>query len=608
MKKRHWLLATALLTMVGAKAYEPPTMGWSSWNTYRVNISDELIRRQADAMVEKGLKDVGYRYINIDDGFFGGRAADGTLLIHPTRFPDGLKPVADYIHSLGFKAGIYSDAGRNTCGNYWDNDKIAEGVGFYGHDQRDADFYFKEMGFDFIKIDFCGGDPGQNTEHLDLDERERYTAIRRAIDNTGRTDARVNVCRWAFPGTWVHSVGASWRISADIQANWNSVKNIIAKNRYLSAYATEGAFNDMDMLEIGRGMTAPEERTHFGMWCIQSSPLLIGCNMETIPETSLNLIKNKELIALNQDPLALQARVVRVENGIYLYVKDVETLNGKTRAVALYNSGDAAKAFTLNMAEVDLGGTVKVRDLFAGKDMAEVTGGTMRVTVPAHDTKIYRLEAAERLERTLYEAETAWLERYQDIGMNKQLGYATYEEMAGCSGGAKVGWLGNHPENWLEWRDVYSLEGGVYDMTLRYVQWEDRFVNVSVNGGEETRVELTASEPGTNKLTEKTVRVVLRKGNNVIRLSNPSEWVSDIDCMTLKKVETTGISKVEQGNAGNRALKLYSNGRMVVKSEWGAAVSIWDMSGMKRLSLQLQPGKNVIDSLPKGVYYILKES
>ena len=330
--------------------------------------------------------------------------------------------------------------------------------------------------------------------------------------------------------------------------------------------------------------------------------------METIPETSLNLIKNKELIALNQDPLALQARVVRVENGIYLYVKDVETLNGKTRAVALYNSGDAAKAFTLNMAEVDLGGTVKVRDLFAGKDMAEVTGGTMRVTVPAHDTKIYRLEAAERLERTLYEAETAWLERYQDIGMNKQLGYATYEEMAGCSGGAKVGWLGNHPENWLEWRDVYSLEGGVYDMTLRYVQWEDRFVNVSVNGGEETRVELTASEPGTNKLTEKTVRVVLRKGNNVIRLSNPSEWVSDIDCMTLKKVETTGISKVEQGNAGNRALKLYSNGRMVVKSEWGAAVSIWDMSGMKRLSLQLQPGKNVIDSLPKGVYYILKES
>ena len=421
MKKRHWLLATALLTMVGAKAYEPPTMGWSSWNTYRVNISDELIRRQADAMVEKGLKDVGYRYINIDDGFFGGRAADGTLLIHPTRFPDGLKPVADYIHSLGFKAGIYSDAGRNTCGNYWDNDKIAEGVGFYGHDQRDADFYFKEMGFDFIKIDFCGGDPGQNTEHLDLDERERYTAIRRAIDNTGRTDARVNVCRWAFPGTWVHSVGASWRISADIQANWNSVKNIIAKNRYLSAYATEGAFNDMDMLEIGRGMTAPEERTHFGMWCIQSSPLLIGCNMETIPETSLNLIKNKELIALNQDPLALQARVVRVENGIYLYVKDVETLNGKTRAVALYNSGDAAKAFTLNMAEVDLGGTVKVRDLFAGKDMAEVTGGTMRVTVPAHDTKIYRLEAAERLERTLYEAETAWLERYQDIGMNNQL-------------------------------------------------------------------------------------------------------------------------------------------------------------------------------------------
>ena len=138
--------------------------------------------KQADAMAKQGLKEAGYEYINIDDGYFGGRDSKGQLLIHPTRFPNGLRPVVNHIHSLGFKAGIYSDAGRNTCGNFWDKDEKGAGVGLYGHDQQDADYFFKDLKFDFIKVDFCGGDAPQNTEHLDLDERERYTAIRHAID------------------------------------------------------------------------------------------------------------------------------------------------------------------------------------------------------------------------------------------------------------------------------------------------------------------------------------------------------------------------------------------------------------------------------------------
>lgn len=169
--------ATLLASVLAAPASDGPTMGWSSWNTYRVNICDSLIMRQADAMVANGLKDAGYRYINIDDGYFGGRDSHGTLLIHPVRFPRGLKPVVDHIHALGLKAGIYSDAGRNTCGNYYDNDSIARGVGMYGHDREDAEFFFTTTGFDFIKVDFCGGDAPQNSERLSLDERERYTAI-----------------------------------------------------------------------------------------------------------------------------------------------------------------------------------------------------------------------------------------------------------------------------------------------------------------------------------------------------------------------------------------------------------------------------------------------
>ena len=172
MKKIFAVLACAFAT-TSAWAYDTPTMGWSSWNAYGFQISESIIKSQADALVNTGLKDAGYIYVNIDDGFFGGRDSEGHLLIHPTRFPNGMRTVVDYIHDKGLKAGIYSDAGKNTCASYWGGDKIGEGVGLYGHDQEDIDLYFKELNFDFIKVDFCGGSPGHNSEQLSLSERER---------------------------------------------------------------------------------------------------------------------------------------------------------------------------------------------------------------------------------------------------------------------------------------------------------------------------------------------------------------------------------------------------------------------------------------------------
>ena len=320
-----WLTG-AILTIapVNVLAQNGPTMGWSSWNTFGVNINENTIKRQADAMVSKGLKDVGFDHINIDDGYFGGRdKTDGHLLIHSTRFPNGLKPVADYIHSKGLKAGIYSDAGRNTCGSMFNGDATGKGVGLYEHDQQDADYFFNDCGFDFIKVDFCGGSYYHNEDHLVLDEQQRYTAIAQAIRNTGRTDVRMNACRWAYPGTWINNAAFSWRTTGDIYDGWESVKGIIAENLYLSAYCYDGHYNDMDMLEVGRSMTTEEDKTHFGMWCIMSSPLLIGCNLTNIKSTTLTLLKNKELIALNQDPLCLQAYLVAKTDGCYILVKDV---------------------------------------------------------------------------------------------------------------------------------------------------------------------------------------------------------------------------------------------------------------------------------------------
>ena len=260
----------AALSATTASAQDGPTMGWSSWNTFALNISESIIKGQADAMVSKGLFAVGYDHINIDDGYFGGRDAEtGQLKIHPTRFKNGLKPVVDYIHEKGLKAGIYSDGGYNTCGSYHGGDKTGEGVGLYQHDQQDCDMFFKDLGFDFIKVDFCGGDPVHNKDGLDLSEKQRYTDIAKAIKNTGRTDVRMNICRWAYPGTWAENAGFSWRTTQDIAPTWDSVKDILKQNLYMSAYCSKGHYNDMDMLEVGVSwgtpLTVEETKTHFGM-------------------------------------------------------------------------------------------------------------------------------------------------------------------------------------------------------------------------------------------------------------------------------------------------------------------------------------------------------
>lgn len=538
MKKKiaYWMFIAVFSATIHAQ--ETPTMGWSSWNTYRININEDLIGRQADAMVEKGLKDAGYSYINIDDGYFGGRDKDGNLLIHTERFPNGLKPLVSYIHGKGLKAGIYSDAGRNTCGSFWDGDKTGVGVGLYGHDQQDADLFFKDLKFDFIKVDFCGGDAGQNFDKLALSEEVRYKEIHEAILKTGRTDVRLNICRWAFPGTWAHEVASSWRISADINLSWGSVKYIIRKNMYLSAFAVDGKFNDMDMLEVGRGLSEEEDNTHFGMWCMMSSPLLIGCDMTIIPDQALDLLKNEELIALNQDALALQAYVVKSDEGSYVLVKDIKKLYGLTRAVALYNSTDKSRIISVSFSDLELGGKVRVRDTYKKTDIG-VFSETFEVEVPAHGTRIYTLQADQRCERTIYEAETAWLSAFQDLRNNELSGTGTFREAAFCSGGAKASWLGKSEGNDLQWKNVYSIDGGDYDLNLAAISEEDRDVYISINGGEATKISVNTGS--WNTVGGTTLKISLKKGLNTVRLFNTDGWMPDIDCMTLVKKNSCGL-------------------------------------------------------------------
>ena len=492
--KRHFMTGALLALILAAssctstnekitqESFSPPLMGWSSWNTYHVNINEELIKKQADALVTHGLKDAGYLYINVDDGFFGWRDETGKMHAHPERFPNSMRPISDYIHSLGLKAGIYSDAGDNTCGSIYDDDANGIGSGLYGHEQQDMDLYLKEWNYDFIKIDYCGG------RELGLNEEKRYATICEAIKNTGRTDVSINICRWAFPGTWAKSMARSWRISPDIRPRWESVKNIIRKNLYLSAYAGEGHYND------------------------------------------IALLKNKELIALNQDPLGLQAYVVQHEAEEYVLVKDLEQKRGLVRAVALYNPSDTVCNFNVPFEKLEMGGTVKVRDVIQCKDLGDMTD-TIRLSVSPHSVAIWRLEAEKRLEPTFYEAEWAYLPCYDDLGKNpKQIFYAA---SPACSGKMKVSNIGGSEENIAEWKEVYSEKGGEYDMTIYYSCDKNRKLEVSVN---ETKTEIKDLNSGNKeKVTSVTIPVTLVAGNNVIRMGNNFGWAPDIDCFKLSK-------------------------------------------------------------------------
>lgn len=497
---------------------KPPLMGWSSWNAYMVDISDSIITHQADLMVEKGLKDAGYRYVNIDDGFFGYRDERGYMVPHPERFPkgpEGMRALVDHIHSLGLKAGIYSDAGDNTCGSSYNHDLNGLGAGLYGHDVVDAERYFNEWDFDFIKLDYCGG------QNLKLDPEERYREIRRVIDSVATRHIRINVCRWNFPGTWVNGIGDSWRISADIRPVWKSIKYIVGKNLYLSAYAGNGNYNDMDMLAVGYnikpspfweeglGLSYTEEEAHFGIWCIMSSPLLLGCDIEYIPEETMKIITNPELIAINQDRLGLQAHVVQHVGETYVFAKDILEKWGNTRAVALYNPADTSMQFTLTPEEIEMTGTLTVRDLNLNADLGECS--SIEMTLPPHSAKILKI-SGERIEPTLYEAEWGYCPDFTAI---KGTG-VKYVPMEGTSGRAVAMNLGGSESNCLEWRDVHSISGGEYELSLTIQYCEEATgLRISVNGEEKEIVSCGLAKDGfytLNTIAE------LNKGENCVRI------------------------------------------------------------------------------------------
>ena len=373
----------------GAANVSGPPMGWASWNTFAAKINYSVIKQQADAMVSSGLKAAGYQYVNIDEGWWQGtRDGSGNITIDTSEWPGGMQAIADYIHGLGLKAGIYTDAGKQGCGYYYPTGRpAAPNSGAEGH--YDQDFLqFSKWGFDFVKVDWCGGnDEGLNPQTA---YQAISDSIKKATAQTGRPMV-YSVCDWGnqSPWNWAPSMSTMWRTSQDIiyygeQANLDRVLSNFDSAQHASAQSP-GHYNDPDMLIVGMsGFNLAQNRTHMALWAIASAPLLAGNNIATMSSDTKGVLTNSEVIAINQDPLAKQgAKLSGGGTGLEIYNK---TLSGTgRRAVLLLNRSAAAATMTVRFADIGLGSTASVRNVWAAMDLGTKTT-SYDVSVPAHDS------------------------------------------------------------------------------------------------------------------------------------------------------------------------------------------------------------------------------
>lgn len=508
-----------------------PLMGWSSWNVYNLDINATKIEKQAKALVDLGLRDLGYQFVNIDDGFWAGRDKNDNLIINRDRFPKGLKPLVDMIKSYHLHPGIYSDAGVMSCGSIWGGDLNGINVGLHGHLEQDAELYFNELGFEYIKIDYCGAG-----DELNLDTEKQYISLIKGINQISRHPVIVNICRWAYPGNWARGLANAWRISYDITPNWDRIKYIIDKNLYLSAYASSQGFNDMDMLELGMGMTNNEEEVHMGMWSIMSSPLIIGCDLTKINDSSLKLLKNKTLISINQDKLARQAKVVQHKGETYVLVKDIEKIRGNKRAVALYNPSDKKQKITVSLA--DLGyelqnskDEIKVFD--AIKEYREKSlKNDLSISLEPRSIKVYILEGNRGSKQGNYEAEWAFISNYNDLPKSDRTKAPVYKKDSLASGQMIVGNAGGE-NNFISWDEVYTEKSGKYIVEIYYRPnpLRTKFF-LGVNGAIHSS-EFLSKKMDNQEFNKKSIAVNMKKGFNRVKLSSISNLLPDIDRISI---------------------------------------------------------------------------
>jgi alpha-galactosidase len=405
MNKRFLMAFMALVsaglfttTPVSAQKFEglaqTPPMGWNSWNTFQTNIDEPLLKGMVDTYVSSGMKDAGYEYFVLDDGWMTmERDKDGNLVADPKKFPNGMKEFADYVHSKGLKFGIYNCAGTKTCAGY---------PGTRGYEYQDARLY-ASWGVDYLKFDWCNAD-GMNA-------KEAYETMSKAIRAAGRPMV-FSLCEWGQhkPWHWAKEVGQLWRTTGDIYAGFDKNKNngtwsassvltILDQQDSIRQYAGPGHWNDPDMLEVGNGMSYNEDKAHFSLWCMLAAPLMAGNDLRKMSDQTREILTNKDVVALDQDPLGVEAFRFYAFDGIEIWIKP---LANNELAVCFLNRSERPQEVSYNWKEhmikdafsntsIDFNqGSYKLRDLWQHKE-AGTTGKAFSETIPSHDVVVLKL-------------------------------------------------------------------------------------------------------------------------------------------------------------------------------------------------------------------------
>lgn len=348
-----------------------PPMGWNSWNKFACNVSEQLIRETADAMVASGMRDTGYQYVNIDDCWQVSRDASGTIVADSTHFPSGIKALADYVHAKGLKLGIYTDAGTLTCQGR---------PGSLNHELQDAKTY-AGWGIDYVKVDWCHAEG--------LDPEVQYAKFRDALAQAGRPIV-FSICNWGVkaPWRWGAKTGNLWRTTEDISDKYDRMSIIGFSQNGLEKFASPGHWNDPDMLEIGNGgMNREEYRTHMALWAILAAPLLAGNDIRTMSAETREILTNREIIAVDQDPKGQQGHRIWQEGPLEIWARP---LADGTQAVGLFNRGESALNITLELAAIGVRQSAKIRDLWEHKDLGTVRD-SYSAEVPKHGVVMLRV-------------------------------------------------------------------------------------------------------------------------------------------------------------------------------------------------------------------------
>ena len=388
-------LATLAQTPAASQAVAlTPPMGWNSWNYFAGKVTDKDIRDSADQIVASGMKDAGYVYVNIDDTWEGQRDANGILHTNE-KFPD-MKALADYIHSKGLKIGIYSSPGPWTCAGF---------EGSLGHEQQDAQLY-ASWGIDYLKYDLCSFIPAVMEKQAPNDKPAQmrlmiaaYDKMSKALKATGRPIV-LSLCQYGWDSVWEWAPalgGNLLRTTGDISPHWDRIYTILEQQEGLAPYAGPGHWNDPDMLEVGNGkLSLAENRAHFTMWAMLASPLLAGNDLPHMKPEINAILTNRDVIAVDQDPLGKQARHAYSSGEVEVWTRDVK--DGAI-AIAILNAGSdlySTHPFLLTLRPLALTGLQPATNLWTGEKIVLSEG--MPLEIPSHDVLLLRIDHPNRMQ------------------------------------------------------------------------------------------------------------------------------------------------------------------------------------------------------------------